>query len=97
MRAKGSSHVEAITCETSAEVQKSYYRYLCAAGKNRRHVTSLEVRFQQQQRQLYYAQQQRVCRKQFPPRSSAVALRQLRHPELFGNVMPSYHTGFVPL
>ena len=51
---KSSSHVKAIRCETSAEVQKSLYQYLRVVGKTRRHTTSLEVCFQQQQ--LYYAQ-----------------------------------------
>ena len=59
---KSSSHVEAITCETSAEVQKSFYRYLHVVGKTRRQATSLEVRVQQQHRHLY-VQQQCVCRK----------------------------------
>ena len=40
---KSSSHVEAITCEISVEVQKSVYWYLCVAGITRRHVTSLKV------------------------------------------------------
>ena len=58
--------------------KKSFYRYLRVAGKTRRHATSLEVRVQQQQRRQLYAQQQRVCRKRSPPRSSAVALRQYK-------------------
>ena len=56
-------------------------RYLRVAGKTRRHETSLEVRLQQ--RQLYYAQQQRVCRKRSPPRSSAVVLCQYKASRTF--------------
>ena len=51
-------------------------------GKTRRQATSLEMRVQQQHRQLY-AQLQRVCRKRFPPRSSGVAIRQYKASRTF--------------